>query len=247
MARFETLIPDEEPTPEVEKPDPQLEAIRLMQESQAQAARQQAESQERLAESLKGLATPSQPAVAPRVQAPRLSEDDAVANPLNTMAQLAEYERQLALQEVSDGLSPVLNNMADGLYESLKGSLKESPFFKHAESELDTYFEKHPDRANKAAIREKFNSLIGQNYEKWQGQLETNQPIPRSQPDHSVRAPSPVPQAREEVEAKTVLDPETEDFYQRWTEHYPDMGMSRKEWKAIQDGKLFPGSRAKGR
>ena len=243
MAKFEMLI---DPDPEDPKPDPNADILRSLAESQAATA-----------EALRRMNTPKEEEDEPispqqfyAPNAPEFDPDEAIADPVGAMSKMAEYTRQRTIAEVGQSLSPVLNQMVDGQYDTYKQRLAESPYFKYAEKALDKHFKGHPERHNPKAIQEKFYALVGQNVGEWQGQLEREAPPPptrRSEPaDHDIPTRGAVPE-RPEPGAKVSLAEAEAQVLDEWNRMYPELNMSAKEYKAIRDGDMLPGERAVGR
>lgn len=181
-----------------------------------------------------------------------LSAEDIANDPDKALKMLEDRIRQSTKAELSREYAPVIQGLAQQAFHAEMEGLRSRKYWSQAQKDVERYFADNPHEAlQPGRAKEVFNYLVGTNHEQYEKaaaaaaekdktftrERMANEARSNATYDPPMRAPAPRAE-RDEKDEEVSLSDEEELVRQQ----YNRLGanISKREWRAISDGKIFP-------
>lgn len=181
-------------------------------------------------------------------------------------------EQYAIMQRVQDYMNAIVQNnqqtvsrageliqgLSERTHKAELRALAEQPFYKYAKSDIEAYYEAHPQEKVPGVGKspeEVYKLMVGENWESYykkkeadagDAEVRTAQGVPppelirKTQPSEAPVRPNSPAGPVEPKKSEVILTPEEEETRQIFNKLEPGLNISAEEWAAISQGKVLP-------
>lgn len=179
-----------------------------------------------------------------------LTADDIAKDPEAALTALEEHIRRKTTAEIEQKYGGIVAGLASQSFQNEMESLKGRKYWAEAEKEVTRYFQENPNEVyTPGRAKDVYSYLVGQNVEKYEAaraaQEEKDKSFSRDRMASSATRPvydEPIRRAAPSEPKGSEAEPELSEAEELVRQKYNALGanISKREWVAISEGKLFP-------
>jgi len=163
--------------------------------------------------------------------------------------------RQESQQTVSRA-GQLIQGLSERTHKAEVRALVEQPFYKYAKSDIEAYYDAHPQEKVPGVGKspeEVYKLMVGENWESYYGKKQSEAPAvegspgvippeqrPKVQTETPVRPNAPTGPNIHTKKTEVTLTPEEEETRRIFNKLEPGLNISAEEWVAISSGKVLP-------